>query len=856
MRARLLLPTVLLAVACGGTPGGPGAGGGTDDAGSDGGAAGGTDDCEEVTVYDDLDGDGFGDPDTARLGCADDRGVVFNGDDCLDTDPRVFPLNPEICINDIDEDCDGVADDGCHVEWCGVIEEDTVWEGRFVHDLTCDVFVEGEAAPTLTIEDGAQVLADEDVTLKVGDNAPGSLSIEGGDVGLFLDSSDPQTPWRGIYLDHQTVSARIDRAFIRDAVMPLYINAAEVDVTGTTIERARTTGITMRNATRLRMSGSTIRDGERHAITGYEDACLDGTATFRDNVIVGNAGAPIRVPAQCYRALDASSSYTGNGDDTIYVLDSYFGTGNVVTGEHHWQDLGVPVVGDMSYWMQADETASLILDGGLDLTWRGSYAGFRHFGSIVADGSTERISIHGGDLIADDGELVGVDFDTPRRVWMGRGGLRDVSLYRPLDPVQADSLVGVDITDCLDVGLELEDTFHHMDDVTVTGCGGIPADLRPGAVPHLDPDSRFTGNAEDWFVVRHASVNTDITIDGHVVWPAMDVPYWVVEDVIIEASSSTGSASLTLSDGLEIMAGGTIEEHPVGTTGRSNSLIVDGHTQGVRISGGGLVLGFGDDTRIEGLHYTGGNPTLDLRNPGVYIRDTTITEFRDYAIWGHVPDMQGSTVQSPARTDSVGLLFWDEDTSAFTGNTFTDTPNIGYVYMDAVAPVLANNDMSAVTGGTVRVRGTLTASATWTADFSYTGEAVIGSGADLTLEPGVEWAGRRTIETASGGTLTAIGTESAPIVFTSASATPAAANWHGLTLRGGSTLEHVELRYAGGYDSSREPSQVGIELLGPATIRDTTISDTSGWCISRANTAAQSATIEDVSYSCTSGGLY
>lgn len=64
-----------------------------------------------TTHYQDVDGDGFGDPDTAFVNELEVmEGVVQNGDDCDDTDPGVNPDSVEIC-DGIDQDCDGEVDE-------------------------------------------------------------------------------------------------------------------------------------------------------------------------------------------------------------------------------------------------------------------------------------------------------------------------------------------------------------------------------------------------------------------------------------------------------------------------------------------------------------------------------------------------------------------------------------------------------------------------------------------------------------------------------------------------------------------------------------------------------------------------
>ena len=58
----------------------------------------------------DLDGDGYGDPDTTALGCTQVDGFVEIGGDCDDDSRGVNPGESEAC-NDLDDDCDGLIDD-------------------------------------------------------------------------------------------------------------------------------------------------------------------------------------------------------------------------------------------------------------------------------------------------------------------------------------------------------------------------------------------------------------------------------------------------------------------------------------------------------------------------------------------------------------------------------------------------------------------------------------------------------------------------------------------------------------------------------------------------------------------------
>jgi hypothetical protein len=71
-----------------------------------------------ITCYQDLDGDGFGNSIITIQSCECPPGYSTQPGDCDDNDSNTSPALVEICGDNIDNDCDGLADGFCDVEGC------------------------------------------------------------------------------------------------------------------------------------------------------------------------------------------------------------------------------------------------------------------------------------------------------------------------------------------------------------------------------------------------------------------------------------------------------------------------------------------------------------------------------------------------------------------------------------------------------------------------------------------------------------------------------------------------------------------------------------------------------------------
>ena len=144
---------------------------------------GDTDEGVLLELWEDLDGDGWGDADQPTQTCALGAGMADNGDDCDDDDAAVFPGATEAC-NGVDDDCDGEIDQGVLLDFWADSDGDG-WGDPAQPVQACEApsaYVAAGAAADCDDDDAAVFPGAVEACIGVDDDCDGEI-----DQGVLLD---------------------------------------------------------------------------------------------------------------------------------------------------------------------------------------------------------------------------------------------------------------------------------------------------------------------------------------------------------------------------------------------------------------------------------------------------------------------------------------------------------------------------------------------------------------------------------------------------------------------------------------------------------------------------------------------
>ncbi len=523
-------------------------------------------------------------------------------------------------------------------------------------------------------------------------------------------------------------------------------------------------------------------------------------STFSGNTVSDCGSFPVIIPCHFAGNFTGDNTYTDNGSQYIGL------TAGTVTDMQTWLNLSVPYMirGDVA----VDNNGQLTIAGGATLLFLESFG--------ITVGQNEPAT-----LIADGTEsLITFTTSSEPTTWVGIQFMSNTTDNSLLDNCLIDyagnsNSAAIVLEDCqvnihqntiqngAGDGVRFVGTAYALDfeDNVITDNGGAPITVDANSVGLIPPNNDYSGNETDAFRIGGSQLTSDAT------WANPGIPF-IVENMI----SIEPGVTLTLNPGLALRFGLT-----AGFTVQQNAAIVaDGSQETISFTPDsrdwpGLVFltnasessllkscriedaGKYDEINLTRSEYPG---SVYLQNCHITIADCDILGSGEYGIFlqgsAYVDGFSGNTIQGegpPVRTDASTVQ------RLTPGNTLSsDDEDLVVVEIGGDATI--EDDAERI--------GRVRSDAAWSdigIPYYIVDSIWVGSGATLTLNPGIEIQvqTRRSI-TVGGhigeGTLVAIGTPDQQIEIT-----PAGFPWGALTLVGSandnSTLEYCYLNDGG-----------------------------------------------------------
>ncbi|MEW5853518.1 MAG: right-handed parallel beta-helix repeat-containing protein [Myxococcota bacterium] len=259
----------------------------------------------------------------------------------------------------------------------GTAGESGTWQALDApYVVVASIYVGGAAAPTITIQDGAELYFSSNTSLDVGNYAgDGRLMVNGETTGVLFSSASA-TPtagdWGGLYVGDHDQGSQLRGLTVEyggnNGYGNIMVYLADVTLQGVTSRYSSANGISLLASTAT-ISGTECSNNNDDGVYVHSDASLaDGTGpTFTNNTLTGNQ-RPISLPADSVAELDPSSIFTGNTRDEVRVLGS-----GLVSRSATWQRLDAPYRAALSLDVQGNAAPILTINPGVTILFDAGY---------------------------------------------------------------------------------------------------------------------------------------------------------------------------------------------------------------------------------------------------------------------------------------------------------------------------------------------------------------------------------------------------------------------------------------------------------------------------------------------------
>jgi len=375
-------------------------------------------------------------------------------------------------------------------------------------------------------------------------------------------------------------------------------------------------------------------------------------------------------------------------------------------------------------------------------------------------------------------------------------------------------------------GIDRATLLDAFDDVISTA-NGRSGTIHAEVAPALS-DVRLTGNTVDGLFMTGSSANR---IDEPTVWPSIDVP-WFVNGLAVNAPFEIpAGAELRFSsnDGIDVGSDGSLR-----AVGSADAPILLTGTDATAGFWNGVQFRFSNsaNNRLEHVTIEYAGTASNTGGALVSIAQSNLeTRLALVDVTLRFSQGPGFRFQNFTRPDAFERVV--STSNAFPGQVgITAIGSLG----EGLAFIGNESDRVSLLNSTITSPVTIPA-----IGVAYAFDDINVNDA-LTIEPGVTLIADAggSLDVSSQGSLSAVGTASAPITIVGSSAQPG--HWSGIDFRFSNSarnrFEHVEIRHGGGtsVSSGNITMQCQNNLPGQLSISNSTVADSAGWGIFRSPT--------------------